>query len=381
MTKEVASLKLDNMKKIRNRNYYGVMSSIISVGCNLVLFASKLIVGLLFSSIATVADAFNNLSDLGSNAVSLVGFKISSIPADKQHPFGHARAEYISALVVSFIVLFLGGQLLITAIEKIINPVPTQFSIVTIIVLVLSIVVKFGMFAYNKTMGKKISSPVLKATAVDSLADCISTTAVLIAMVITYFTNVDLDAYMTILIALVIIFAGFKIAKEIMSKLIGEAPTQEFVKSVKQRILAHEGVLGVHDLVVHSYGYNKTFVSAHVEVDSSKPILSSHDIIDNIELSFAPEITMVIHLDPIVIDDPLVNQLRQKVEEIVNKMDGNLSMHDFRVVFGTTHSNLIFDLVIPFECKTKLETIKQEIIDKVSPLGNNYLVHINVDRE
>ncbi|MEG1528233.1 MAG: cation diffusion facilitator family transporter [Clostridia bacterium] len=369
------------MKKIRNRNYYGVMSSIISVGCNLVLFASKLIVGLLFSSIATVADAFNNLSDLGSNAVSLVGFKISSIPADKQHPFGHARAEYISALVVSFIVLFLGGQLLITAIEKIINPVPTQFSIVTIIVLVLSIVVKFGMFAYNKTMGKKISSPVLKATAVDSLADCISTTAVLIAMVITYFTNVDLDAYMTILIALVIIFAGFKIAKEIMSKLIGEAPTQEFVKSVKQRILAHEGVLGVHDLVVHSYGYNKTFVSAHVEVDSSKPILSSHDIIDNIELSFAPEITMVIHLDPIVIDDPLVNQLRQKVEEIVNKMDGNLSMHDFRVVFGTTHSNLIFDLVIPFECKTKLETIKQEIIDKVSPLGNNYLVHINVDRE
>lgn len=363
------------------RNAHGKKSSIIALICNALLCGAKLTVGFLFSATAVIADAFNNLSDFGSNIVSLIGFAVSDKPADKEHPFGHARAEYIGALIVSFVVVFLGIELIITAIENIITPVVTEFSIYMIIVLAVSIAVKLFMFLYNRFVGKKINSVMLKAVATDSLSDSIATGVVLISAIIGKYTGVNLDSYMTIVVAGFILFSGIKLVAETISELLGKAPSKELVKTIKDKILSYPEVLGVHDLFVHDYGRGKVVASAHAEVDASVPIMLSHDTIDLIERSFAPDILMTIHLDPIEVKDPKVNALRSEVEKIVEKVADGVTMHDFRVVFGTTHSNLIFDIAVSFDCKIPLETIRKQIDEQIKELNSGYNAVITFDRE
>ncbi|MDD3831387.1 MAG: cation diffusion facilitator family transporter [Clostridia bacterium] len=368
------------MEGQRSRTYYGMVSGIVSLGCNTVLFISKLIVGIIFGSMATVADALNNLTDFGTNTVSLIGFKVSSMPADKEHPYGHARAEYISALVVAFVILFLGIELIISAVENIITPQPSGFSYITAGVLLASILVKLFMFIFNSKLAKRIDSTVLRATAFDSLSDCISTGVVLLSLFIAKWTNVDLDSYMTILVALLILYGGFRIVKEAFSQLLGEAPTAEFVSSIKNRILSYSGVIGVHDLICHNYGAGKTIASVHVEVDANKPIMESHDIVDNIEADFAREMTLVIHMDPVVTDNPMVQQLKGVIEQFIQEIDQPLSIHDFRVVFGTTHHNLIFDVSVPYDCKLTFEQILLLLRQKVEQYDPIYNIVVTFDR-
>ncbi len=366
--------------KIRNRTYYGNLSSCVGIACNLLLFAAKLTVGLLFGAISIVADAFNNLSDLGSNFVSLVGFKIASQPADREHPFGHARAEYISALIVAFIIFMLGFELVKSAIEKIITPSPTEFSVIMVVVLCLSICVKLFMFLFNRKLAKISGSPVLKATAFDSISDVIATSAVLISIIIAKLTSIDLDAYIAIAVAVFILVGGINVIKSTFSQLLGEAPTIELTKQIREQIMKYDGVLGIHDLVVHNYGPDKVFASVHVEVDANKPILESHDMIDRIEHDLSDKIQLVVHLDPIIVGDPIVNEMHLKAVELVQSIDERITVHDFRMVVGTTHTNLIFDILVPFECKTPEKEILDEIEYKFKQLDENYFTVVTIDR-
>lgn len=349
------------------------------MACNFALFGAKLAAGLAFGAMSIVADAFNNLTDLGSNIVSLVGFKVASRPADRRHPYGHARAEYIAAMIVAFIIFLLSAQLIIGAVEKIISPTETQFSFLAVGVLVFSVLVKLFMYIFNKRLGKKTRSLVIEASAVDSLGDVVATSAVLVSLVIGKFTGVDLDAYITIGVSVFIAFAGVKVIKETFTKLLGEGPTDELAKEISQKVLSYDGVLGIHDLQVHNYGPGKIFVSAHVEVDSKRPILESHDMIDLIEKDMA-EMNLVIHLDPIVTDDPIVTEMREKALKIVKEIDPTFEMHDFRMVTGPTHTNVIFDLVVPFECKEQQKLILEEIDKKFKEMDKNYYAVVKIDR-
>ncbi|HPG92648.1 MAG TPA: cation diffusion facilitator family transporter [Clostridia bacterium] len=367
------------MASKKERKYYLSLSAWIGIGCNVVLSAFKCAVGFIFGAISVIADGLNNLSDIGGNIVSLVAFKVASRPADREHPYGHARAEYIAAMAVAFIVFIFAVELIKSAIEKIITPVATEFSIITIAVLAFSICVKLFMFAFNRILAKKINSVALKATATDSISDVIATSAVLAALIISYFTGIDLDAYMTILVALFIVFAGLKILKETMTKLLGEGPTKELANDIRCKILAYEGVLGVHDLEVHNYGPEQVFASAHVEVDARRPILESHDMIDLIEQDLC-NIHLVIHLDPIVVDDPIVNETREKAIEIVKNIDECFEIHDFRMVIGKTHTNVIFDVVAPFECKINDKILKEQIIKAFKEWDKTYFAVVKIDR-
>ena len=370
-----------NDKKELSRTYYGNLSAGVGIACNLVLFGAKLAVGLLFGVISIVADAFNNLSDLGSNFVSLVGFKIASQPADRQHPYGHARAEYITAMIVSFIIFMLGLELIKSAFDKILHPAMAEFSIYTVIVLLFSIGVKLFMFLFNRRLGVKCASPVLKATAFDSISDVIATSGVLVAVLVGKFFNVDLDAPMAIVVAILIIVGGIKLIKSTFSQLLGEGPTDELSKQVRAKLLTYDGVLGIHDLMVHNYGPNNIFASVHVEVDASKPIMVSHDMIDLIERDFSNQMHLVIHLDPIVVGDPLVDKVHLQVLDAIESIDQRLTLHDFRMVVGTTHTNLIFDVVVPFECKLTTEELTSEIDRLVKKIDPTYFTVINVDRD
>lgn len=366
---------------MKDRIFYGKRTSIIAIICNIFLFGGKIAVGLILGVTAIVADAFNNLSDFGSNVVSLIGFAVSGKPADKEHPFGHARAEYVGAMIVALVVVVLGIELIITAVKDIISPTEFVFSVYMIIILAISIVVKLFMFFYNRAVAKKIDSQMLSAVATDSISDCIATGAILISIIISYYTGVNLDAYMTIVVALFVLTAGLKILFENISDLLGKAPSPQLVKDIKAKILDNPEVLGVHDLFVHDYGHGKIVASAHAEVDASIPIMESHDTIDLIERSFAPDILMTIHLDPIEVKDEKVNTLRAEIEEIVESEDKSITMHDFRVVFGTTHSNLIFDIVVPFECKKSKAQLIENIDAKVKQLNPTYNTVITIDQE
>ena len=367
------------MEHKKERKHYLLLSTWVGIGCNLVLSVTKCAVGILFNAISVIADGLNNLSDIGGNIVSLVAFKVASRPADREHPYGHARAEYIAAMAVAFIVFIFAAELIKTAVEKIITPVVTEFSLLTVVVLAFSICVKLFMFGLNRILGRKIDSLALKATATDSLSDVAATSVVLAALVISYFTGVDLDAYMTVIVAIFIAFAGIKMLKETMTKLLGEGATKELAEKIRVKILSYDGVLGVHDLEVHNYGPEQIFASAHVEVDARKPILESHDMIDLIEQDLS-DLHLVIHLDPIVIDDPIVNKTRKKAVEIVKSIDERFEIHDFRMVIGTTHTNLIFDVVAPFECKADNKLLKDEIVKAVKDWDSSYYAVIRIDR-
>ncbi len=372
----------ENVNDPKVRESYGKLGSMIGIITNIFLSFSKITIGILFNSIAITADGVNNLSDIGSSVITLVGFKISGKPADKEHPFGHARLEYIAGFIVGIIILLLSFELIKASVDKIINPKTTVYSIIMIFVLIFSITVKLWLSHFNNNIANRIMSTTLKAAAMDSKNDVIATTAILISVLIYKITDFEVDGYMGILIALFILKSGISILKEIMNPILGELPDENFIRTIENKILSYNGILNIHDLVVHNYGPSKYFVTVHVEVDAKENILKSHDIIDNIERDFAKDlnINLVIHLDPIVTDDNAATKLKIMTEKIIYKIDKSLSIHDFRIVNGKTHINLIFDVVLPVDYSLNSDEVVNKIKSSVKEENDMYFAVITIDR-
>ena len=364
-----------------NLNSKGKIASIIGILVNVLLATGKIVVGSLFGLISVVADGLNNLTDCGSSIVSLISFKLSSKPADKEHPFGHERIEYVCSLSVSFLVLLIAFSTIKESITKIIDPTNVTFSYWIIGVLVVSILAKFGLYLYYKTTAKKINSVILSATAIDSVSDCISTAITLISFIIATITDVNIDGYAGILVALFIGWSAIGLLKDIFSNLIGKAPDKQMISDIKEKILSYPGVLSVHDLSVYSYGPNKFFASAHVEVSASVDVLTSHELIDDIERDFAQNTNVILtgHLDPVETDNVEVLELKAKVEKIVNDIDQDFSIHDFRIVKGERRTNVLFDVAIPYETTLTKEHIKEQIDIAIKQINPCYQLVITIE--
>jgi len=333
------------------RGAYGRLAGITGIVCNLLLCAGKLTAGVLSGSVSVTADAVNNLTDASSSVVTMIGFRMAEKPADEDHPYGHARVEYITALAVAAIILLIGYELAKSSVRKILHPAPTEFSWITAVILLASIAVKLWLSVFNRRLGKTISSGALLATAADSRNDVIATSAVLLSCIIAALTDFDPDGYVGLLVALFILYSGFCVAKDTIDPLLGAAPDPDFIRRIAETLKTQEGVLGIHDLMVHDYGPGRRFASVHVEMDRNLDPLMSHNLIDRMERQFAEEMNLqlVIHYDPVVTDDEEAAAARKLVETVVGGIDGRLSIHDFRMVAGPLHTNVIFDLVVPFE--------------------------------
>ena len=365
------------------REKSGKVAGAIGIATNLLLFAIKLAAGFLSGSVAVMADAVNNLTDSGSSIVMLVGFKLAGKPADEKHPFGHARMEYLSGVIVSFLVLFLGLELGRTSVEKIISPQPADFNLLALGILAVSVVIKLWQCFFYRSVGKTIHSDTVFATSSDSRNDAIATTVVLLGALITRFTGANLDGVLGLAVAVFIVISGVKLVIETGNPLLGVAPDEALVKQIYEKILSYEGVFGIHDLTVHNYGEGKCFASVHCEVPAERDILLSHDIIDNIERDFEKDlgIHLVIHLDPIVTGDERTNKLREQVGKLLHVVVPQASMHDFRVVWGVTHSNVVFDVAVPFSLHDSDQQIQERISQAVQTLDPTYRTVITVDRE
>ncbi len=373
----------DDVKNPVVRQKYGTLSSMVGIVCNIILFILKYLIGTLANSISIVSDAFNNLSDCASCLVTLFGYKLASKPADKDHPFGHGRIEYLTSLIIAVIVLLVGVELLKGSVEKIITPEAVTFSIPALLALVFSISVKLWMSFFNTKLGKKINSTVMIATAKDSKSDVIATAASLIALVASIFTDLPIDGIMGIIVSVFILKAGYEIVKDTVDELLGKPADPEIVEEIKKYVLENEKMLGIHDLVIHNYGPGNMIGSCHVEVAANEDFMVVHDIVDEIERKIMHEmkIIMTIHMDPIVVDDEMTNSAKQLVNNIISEIDTSITMHDFRLVYGETHTNLIFDLVVPYECKIDNDVIKIMIDEKLSKEKINYYTVIVFDRE
>lgn len=371
----------NNTEDPKVRGAYGKLAGFVGIVCNILLFAGKLIAGLLSGSVAITADAVNNLSDASSSLVTLLGFKLAERPADEEHPYGHARIEYLSGLAVAALILVIGVELGKSSIEKIIHPEAVLFSWLTLAILIGSILVKLWMALFCYKLGRRIGSATLIATATDSRNDVISTAAVLIGCLIGYFFDLHIDGYIGLLVALFIIWSGCGIAKETISPLLGKQADEELVKSIADLIMSHDKILGIHDLMVHDYGPGQCFASVHAEMDSSENPLDCHDIIDDIERDALRDLRvhLVIHYDPIVTDDEELNQMRALVSAELKEIDPELTMHDFRMVRGPGHTNLIFDLVIPFSMKDRKSELKKRIDERVQFENKRYYTVITFD--
>lgn len=363
------------------RSAYGKMAGMVGIVCNLALFAAKLAIGAISGSVSITADAVNNLSDASASIVTLIGFKLAEKPADAAHPYGHARFEYLSGLAVAVLIIVIGVELARGSIAKIFHPAPVSFSAALVVVLLLSILVKLWMAHFNKTVGRRIDSDTLAATAADSRNDVLTTSAVLLACVIGKATNLMIDGYAGLLVALFILWSGAGLVRETIDPLLGEAPNGELVKMVGREIMSYDKVLGLHDLMVHDYGPGRRFASVHVEMDSREDVLVCHEIIDNIERDFLERhnLHMVVHYDPIVTGDEELNHMRAFVEDVVRELDPRYSLHDFRMVRGPGHTNLIFDLAIPFEADKKRQEISRKINERVQTEGHRYYAVITFD--
>ena len=370
-----------NTEDPKVRGAYGKLAGVVGIVCNLLLFAGKLIAGLLSGSVAITADAVNNLSDASSSLVTLLGFKLAERPADEEHPYGHARLEYLSGLAVAALILVIGVELGKSSIEKIINPETVLFSWLTLAILIGSILVKLWMALFCYKLGKKIDSATLTATAMESRNDVISTSAVLLGCLVGHFFGLQIDGYIGTLVALFIIWSGCGIAKETISPLLGKQADAELVKSISDLIMSHEKILGIHDLMVHDYGPGQCFASVHAEMDSRENPLDCHDIIDDIERDALRELRvhLVIHYDPIVTDDEELNQMRALVSAELKQIDPQLTMHDFRMVRGPGHTNLIFDLVIPYSMENRKKELKERIDERVQFEDKRYYTVITFD--
>ena len=373
----------ENIKSPAVRRAYGTLGSVVGIIFNLILAIGKYTVGFLFGAISLMADGINNLSDAGSQIISFISFKMASKPADRDHPFGHARIEYVASMIVSFLVLHVSVDLLTESVRKILDPeITTTFSWIMIIVLGASVLVKLWLCYFNRKLADKINSSVMKATAADSLSDAIATSAVLVAMLVLKFTGFDADGYMGIAVAVVIFIAGIKILNETKNAILGESADPEVVENVKRIVAEFPDALGIHDMVVHSYGPGQTIVTLHIEVDGDKSVFDSHDMIDMIERKLNAELGIQsnIHMDPIVTNDEEVSHMREVVRGLVKEIDERLDIHDFRFVRGVTHTNLIFDISAPFELKMSDSDLKKEIEGRVQAHNPEYFTVTTVDR-
>lgn len=357
-----------NVENVNVRTAYGLLSSVVGIGCNVLLFAVKLLIGLFINSISVMADAFNNLSDAASSIIGFVGVKMAEKPADEDHPFGHGRIEYISAFIVAFIVIQVGFSLFKTSVGKIRNPEEMTFSLVSVLILLISIGVKLWMSLFNRRLGKRIHSTVMLATAADSMGDVVTTGATILSIIVFGIWQVNIDGIIGLVVSVVVMVAGVNIAKDTLAPLIGEAIDPKVYKEISEFVEAYDGIVGTHDLIVHNYGPSRSMASIHAEVPSENDIEASHEIIDTIERDCARKlgIFLVIHMDPVEVTNSRVMALREMVEDVLSQLDSRLEFHDFRIVDGTERINLIFDLVVPRDYNPQLrDTIKQKVSDMV----------------
>lgn len=373
-----------NYKEPSVRQAYGVLSGAVGIGLNILLFFGKWLAGMISGSIAITADAFNNLSDAGSSIITLIGFRLSGQEPDPEHPFGHGRMEYISGLLVSVAILVMGLELIWSSIGKLRSPEPIESSALVFGILIASILVKLYMFFYNHSLSKKIESAAMKATSVDSLSDTVATTLVLIATLISKYMGLLLDGWFGILVGLFILYTGGSTLKETIDLLLGQPPKQEFINEVKEIVLGHSMVHGVHDLIVHDYGPGRVMISLHAEVDVNGDIQDIHEQIDHIEHELQEKLhcSATIHMDPIVTDDKEVLAMKAKVEEMVHFLDESFSMHDFRMVKGSTRTNLIFDVEVPRKTSYTDNEIVNWLKERIHELpGSKYFAVIQIDHE
>lgn len=365
------------------RQAYGVLCGAVGIFFNLCLFAGKAIAGFLSNSIAITADAFNNLSDAGSSIITLIGFKMSGQEPDSGHPFGHGRIEYLAGLIVSGIILLMAVELIKSSINKILHPEELTYNPIVVGILVASILVKLYMHLYNKSIARKIDSAAMMATATDSLSDTIATATVLIATLVDHFTGLHIDGWCGIVVGLFICYAGISAAKDTIDPLLGQPPEKEFVDRIEKIVLSHPDVLGIHDLIVHNYGPGRVMISLHAEVSASGDILKLHDTIDNIERQLQKELqcSAVIHMDPIVTDDEETSHLKEMMTAVVQEMSPALRLHDFRLVKGPTHTNIIFDVLVPYHFKMSDDQIRAFISSRAKAIDPAYYTVINVDKD
>lgn len=387
MTKLLLKKFVKNYQKTSDnavRESYGTFAGIVGIFVNCILFVAKFVAALLSGfSISVIADALNNLFDAGSSVVTFLGFKLANRKEDEDHPFGHGRIEYITGLIVSFIIILVGFELIKESISKIFNPSEASYSLVSVIIMAVAIAVKVWLGLFNRTLGKTINSGTLKATAMDSFCDVAATGAVLIGLVVGLVFGVNVEGYTGTLVAGFIIFTGISSAKDTLSPLLGEAPDEQFVESIEKTVMAHEKVIGIHDLIVHDYGPGRKIVSLHAEVNADDDVLEIHDAIDLIEMELKAKFKCIatIHMDPIDLNCEKTNNLKNQVNEILKNIDNSLSFHDFRVVSGPTHTNLIFDVLVPYNFFLTDEQLKREIREKVTNISDNYFCVISIDKK
>ena len=364
------------------RRKYGMLGGLVGIFLNVCLFVIKLFAGIFTSSIGIIADAFNNLSDAGSSVITHLGFKLSGKPADNDHPFGHGRIEYLSAMWVSIVILLVGFELLKSSFGKIISPDDIIFSKSSVIILIIAILVKIWMYIFNTAIGKTIDSQTLKAAAKDSLCDCISTVTVLAGLICSKLLNVNIDGYSGLIVALFILYTGYQTIKESLSPLLGNPPDEELVKEIENTVLNHDEIMGIHDLVIHDYGPTRFMMSIHAEVSAKSNILEMHDKIDLIEKELCEKFDCeaIIHMDPIETDNEIINTLKPMLENFAANIDKSITMHDLRVVSGPTHTNIIFDVVIPYQVKIKDSEITKMLSDYVQSINSTFYAVINVDK-
>lgn len=384
MTKLLVKLFIrdsENIKEVSVRTAYGTLGSTTGIILNLLLAAFKYIAGMISGSISVTADAINNLSDAGSSIVSLAGVKLSAKPADKGHPYGHGRLEYISALAVAVLVFLMGFELLKSSVDKILNPVPVKFNWLTLIILVVSILAKLWLGIFNKKLGEKINSAPMMAVMKDSFSDCLATGVAALSIIVSAFSDINIDGFLGLFVAGFILFTGFNISKDTLGVLLGNPPEKEYVELIENKIMSYEYVVGVHDLIIHDYGPQRRFASAHAEVPANIDIMEAHDVIDLIERDIMNEMGLLIsiHMDPIIVDDERINTLRKMTADVVKEIDETLSIHDFRVVEGPTHTNLIFDILLPHSHKDSHEEIINQINEKLSKIDERFFTVITID--
>lgn len=364
------------------RTGYGTFAGAVGILVNLALSLAKIIAGTVFNSISVTADGINNLSDAGSSVVTLIGFKISAKPADRDHPFGHERIEYLAGFVLGIVILIIGVELIKSSVNRIIYPKPAICSGIMIAILTVSIAVKLWLAGFYSKIADKISSSAIRAASADSINDVLTTSGVLCGLLVSRYYGYQIDGWIGIGVALFILWSGAMILKSLLGPILGEMPDPELVERIEQKILSYEGIINIHDLVVHSYGPSVTFATVHAEVDAKCSFIRSHDLIDCIERDFARDlnINLVIHMDPIITDDEEVNRLRMMTEEIVTNIDQRFTIHDFRIVRGETHTNLIFDVVVPAELDLSATQLIHKIERAIKAENPNYYPVITVDK-
>ena len=375
-------LKTEGRDEAALRKEYGILCGAVGIALNVLLFAGKFFAGTLSGSIAITADAFNNLSDAGSSFVTLLGFQLAGQKPDSDHPFGHGRIEYLSGLAVSMPILLMGFELAKSSLDKILHPAPVDSSWLVIAILCVSIAVKLYMSFYNRSLGKKLNAPAMLATAADSLSDSVATTAVLIATLVGRFSGLMIDGWCGILVAAFILWSGFNAAKDTINPLLGTPPTHEFVDQIKHLVMAHPAIIGIHDLIVHDYGPGRVMISLHAEVSASENVLELHDEIDNVESELREKLgcEAVIHMDPIVTDDGITEETRERVAALVHCIDDAINIHDFRMVAGPSHTNVIFDAVVPYGFRLTDSEVEEKIKTAVRTLDGNYFAVVKVER-